>query len=205
MKNNLTHASKFLSLILRHNPQAGNITLDSNGWAITNKVLDALRSKGYTGTQEFLDEIVSTDNKQRYGYSDDKSLIRANQGHSVEVDLSLVPKIPPDILYHGTAEKSVPSIMASELRSGSRQYVHLSRDIPTATSVGSRHGKPHILEINAKAMTADGFEFFCSKNNVWLTKVVPSKYVNYPAASSGASSFNGVNLYTWPLQSRLKS
>jgi len=170
-------ASKFLSLILRHKPEAGGITLDPNGWAATNSVLGALGRQGYSDKLEDLDTIVNTDNKKRYIYSEDKSKIRANQGHSVEVDLELSPQQPPEKLYHGTAQKSVQSILAGGLNAGSRQFVHLSTDIDTATNVGSRHGKPQILVIDAYAMHKAGRKFYLARNGVWLTKEVPVKYL----------------------------
>ena len=124
-----------------------------------------------------LEEIVSTDNKQRYSFNEDKTLIRANQGHSIPVDVELEEVTPPDILYHGTGEKFVSSINKLGLIPKSRLYVHLSKDIDTAKNVGKRHGNPIIYSVDCKKMIADGYKFYLSVNGVWLTKEVPIKYL----------------------------
>ena len=126
---------------------------------------------------ELLEEIVRTDEKQRYSFNEDHTLIRANQGHSIPVDVELEEKIPPDILWHGTGEKYVSSIDAQGLIPKSRLYVHLSSDLETARKVGSRHGKPIIYEIDCRGMAEDGYHFFLSANHVWLTKEVPVRYL----------------------------
>lgn len=168
--------SKYIALILRHKPETIGIALDEHGWADVDQLIAGI-SRTYPLTREKLEEIVRTDNKQRYSFSDDHSLIRANQGHSVPVDVGLCKTDPPDVLYHGTAEKYVPSILRQGLVPKSRLYVHLSKDTVTARDVGKRHGRPVIFRINAKKMAADGYDFFLSANGVWLTKSVPAVYL----------------------------
>lgn len=149
-----TETSKFLSLILRHKPEVIGITLDEHGWADVNELI-----KGIAKTRQFdmtmLEEIVATDNKKRYSFNSDKTLIRANQGHSIAVDVELKKMVPPEILYHGTAEKYESFIDAQGLIPKSRLYVHLSIDIDTARTVGSRHGKPVIYVVDAMKMHED--------------------------------------------------
>ena len=174
----LRNTSKFISLILRHKPETIGITLDEHGWADVQALIDGVN--GFPGNvldMELLEEIVRTDSKQRYSFNEDHSLIRANQGHSIPVDVELEERIPPDILWHGTGEKYVASIDAAGLISKSRLYVHLSSNMETARKVGSRHGKPVIYEVNCRQMLADGYHFYLSVNNVWLTKEVPVKYL----------------------------
>ena len=170
--------SKFISLILRHKPEAIGITLDEHGWADVRELIDGInQSKGHTLDMEIFEEIVRTDEKQRYSFNEDHTLIRANQGHSISVDVELEEKTPPDILWHGTGEKYVASIDAQGLLPKSRLYVHLSSDRETAKKVGSRHGRPVIYEIDCRQMAADGYRFFKSTNHVWLTKEVPVRYL----------------------------
>ena len=174
----LTSTSRFISLILRHKPETIGITLDEHGWADVQELIDGInRSSGHTLDMELLEEIVRTDEKQRYSFNEDHTLIRATQGHSVSVDVELEEKIPPDTLWHGTGEKYVSSIDVQGLIPKSRLYVHLSSDIDTARNVGSRHGKPVIYAINCRAMVRDGYRFFLSANHVWLTKEVPAQYM----------------------------
>ena len=175
-KNNNT--SKFISLILRHKPETIGITLDEHGWADVQELIDGVnQSEGHILDREILEEIVRTDEKQRYSFNEDHTLIRANQGHSIPVDVELEEQTPPDILWHGTGEKYVSSIDVQGLLPKSRLYVHLSSDIETAKNVGSRHGKPVIYEIQSREMSADGYPFYLSANKVWLTKEVPVKYI----------------------------
>ena len=174
----LKNTSKFISLILRHQPEVIGITLDEHGWADVQELIDGInRSEGHTLDVELLEEIVRTDEKQRYSFNEDHTLIRANQGHSIPVDVELEEKTPPDILWHGTGEKYVSSINAHGLIPKSRLYVHLSSDMETARKVGSRHGKPIIYEIDCREMAEDGYHFFLSANHVWLTKEVPVRYL----------------------------
>ena len=175
---NLTNTSRFISLILRHKPETIGITLDEHGWADVQALIDGINAIGkYHLDMELLEEIVRTDEKQRYSFSEDRTLIRANQGHSIPVDVELEEKTPPDILWHGTGEKYVSSIDGQGLIPKSRLYVHLSKDIDTARNVGSRHGKPVIYKIDCKKMVEDGYHFYLSANQVWLTKEVPAKYL----------------------------
>ena len=175
----LIKQGKFLSLILRHEPSKIDLTLDGNGWALVSELLSQLNKHHHKITMQDLEIIVETNNKKRYSFNEDKTKIRANQGHSLEnVDLTLENKTPPDILYHGTANKFLDSIMATGLNKRSRQYVHLSIDLATAKNVGSRHGLPIVLEVDAKNMQNDGFKFYCSDNGVWLTDHVPPQYLS---------------------------
>ena len=174
----MKNTSKFISLILRHNPGAVGISLDEHGWADVQELIDGInRSEGHVLDMEVLEEIVRTDEKQRYSFNEDRTLIRANQGHSIPVDVELEEKTPPDILWHGTGEKYVSSIDVQGLIPKSRLYVHLSADVETARKVGSRHGKPVIYEVNCRWMAEDGYHFYLSANHVWLTKEVPAKYL----------------------------
>ena len=172
----LKKTSKFISLILRHKPETIGISLDEHGWANVAELIKGISKTQYID-MAMLEEIVDTDNKQRYSFNEDKTLIRANQGHSIPVDVELPEKQPPVILYHGTGEKYVSSIDEQGLISKSRLYVHLSKDEQTAKAVGSRHGKPVIYEIQAGRMYAEGYAFYLSVNGVWLTKSVPAKYL----------------------------
>jgi len=172
----LKETSKYMSLILRHKPDAIGIRLDEHGWASVDELIAGI-ARDNEFNMEILEEIVRTDEKQRYSFNEDKTLIRANQGHSIPVDVELEEKEPPEILYHGTGEKYVSSIDAQGLISKSRLYVHLSKDDETAVKVGSRHGKPVIYIVKAKQMYDDGYKFFISANGVWLTKEVPVKYL----------------------------
>lgn len=173
---NLTGTSKYLSLILRHKPEAAGITLDEHGWANVAELIEGVR-KSRPFDMEMLEEIVRTDEKRRYSFNEDKTLIRANQGHSIPVDVELPVVAPPEILYHGTGEKYVSSIDQQGLLPRSRLYVHLSGDAETARKVGSRHGKPVIYEVLSGKMAKDGFTFYRSVNGVWLTKEVPPRYL----------------------------
>ena len=174
----LNSISKYMSLILRHKPEVIGIELDEYGWANTDDLINGIGKDNQGFNFESLEEIVKTDNKQRYSFNDDKTLIRANQGHSIPVDVELEEKCPPDFLYHGTGEKYVESIDKIGLIPKSRLYVHLSKDIDTAEQVGKRHGKEIVYKVNAGKMYKDGYKFFLSVNNVWLTKEVPVKYLD---------------------------
>lgn len=177
-KNQLTKISRFLSLILRHQPQAIDLTLDSKGWAnIDELITKARQSNKAQITVEILQEIVDTNDKKRFSISDDGKKIRANQGHSIDIDLGLEPTEPPAVLYHGTASRFMKTIMQQGLIKRSRQHVHLSKDIETAKKVGARHGLPAILVIDTYAMTQQGHQFFVSENGVWLTDEVPVKFI----------------------------
>lgn len=168
---------RYLSLVLRHNPAAAGISLDQHGWADVEALLSGAAKAGKNISMDTLERIVRENNKQRYSFNDDHTKIRANQGHSVYVDLELEPRTPPDILYHGTALRFLEDIRGKGIKRQSRQYVHLSADRQTALAVGSRHGAPLILEINAKAMAEAGYLFYCSENGVWLCDQVPWNYI----------------------------
>lgn len=175
----LKETSKFISLILRHKPETIGISLDEHGWADVQELIQGINASGNHRIDEgMLEEIVRTDEKQRYSFNEDHKLIRANQGHSIPVDVELEEKTPPAVLYHGTGEKYTTSIDAQGLIPKSRLYVHLSSDVETAKKVGSRHGKPVIYTVDCSAMAADGYKFYLSANQVWLTKEVPVKYLN---------------------------
>ncbi len=172
--------SKFLSLVLRHQPEYINLNLDQNGWADVLELQEKSKTKNIHFSIEELREIVETNDKKRFSFSKDASLIRANQGHSVKtIDLQLEAIKPPEVLYHGTVEKFIASIKATGLEKRNRQHVHLSADLETATKVGSRRGKPIILKIQAQKMHEEGFAFFLSANGVWLTDRVPKKFIEF--------------------------
>lgn len=173
----LDKLSVFISLVLRHKPDAAGITLDEHGWANVQELLDGINNTGRKIDIGVLEEIVRTDNEQRYSFNEDKKLIRANQGHSIPVDVELKEDVPPEFLYHGTAERFIKSIMEEGLKSMSRLYVHLSKDIETANKVGKRHGSPVILRVQSGKMNQDGIKFYISENGVWLTKKVDVKYL----------------------------
>jgi putative RNA 2'-phosphotransferase len=169
----LIHMGKQLSFLLRHDSEAfSNGLIDKHGW---RKVSELVKDHKYT--KDLLDDIVKTNNKQRYEYNEDETLIRARQGHSIKVDVNLSESTPPDILYHGTATRFLDSILEKGIVKGNRLYVHLSKDEETATTVGARHGKPYVLKIDAKKMYEDGIKFYLSNNNVWLTDFVDVKYI----------------------------
>ena len=174
--SSLKSTSKYISLILRHKPEVIGITLDDHGWADTQALIEGV-NRTYPLTMELLEEIVRTDEKQRYSFNADKSRIRANQGHSIPIDADLAETEPPEMLYHGTGEKSVSSIEREGLRPMSRLYVHLSPDTETSRSVGSRHGKPVIYIVLAGEMYRSGYRFYRSANGVWLTKEVPVRFL----------------------------
>lgn len=168
--------SKYISMILRHKPEAIGISLDEHGWADVKELIEGV-NKTHPLNMEILEEIVQTDGKQRYSFNEDKTLIRANQGHSIPVDVELEEAVPPQYLWHGTAEKYQESIDKKGLISKKRLYVHLSPDKETARLVGKRHGTPVIYRVHTGKMTEDGFRFYLSVNGVWLTKHVPVKYL----------------------------
>ena len=169
--------SKFLSLILRHKPEEIGLNLDENGWANMEDLIQKSARKNIRFSFTDLEEIVTTNDKQRFIFNKEKTNIRANQGHSIEIDLALDPIAPLNFLYHGTAEKNLSSILENGIQKMNRQHVHLSQEKDTATKVGSRHGKPIILIIQSGKMYEDGLHFYKSDNNVWLTDFVDKKYI----------------------------
>lgn len=177
MKKDLVQRSRFLSLVLRHKPEKIGICLDQHGWVDVQELLAACRKHGIFITLETLTNIVETNDKQRFSFSEDRQKIRANQGHSISIDLNLQPIKPPPVLYHGTASRFLPSIRKQGLLKGNRHHVHLSTDPVTARTVGQRYGKPVVLRILAREMDKDGYTFFLTANGVWLTEHVPVKYL----------------------------
>jgi len=178
MANKQDKLSVFISLVLRHNPDAAGIKLDKHGWANVDELINGIGNTGRRIDMSILEEIVASDQKKRYSFSDDRRLIRANQGHSISVDVELKEEEPPMFLYHGTAKRFLDSIDIEGLKPMSRLYVHLSKDIETALKVGSRHGQTIALKICSKEMFDEGYKFFLSENGVWLTKQVPIKYIH---------------------------
>lgn len=176
-EKDITRISKFMSLVLRHKPETIGLLLDENGWTSTTELIEKLNRHGAAITPEILQHVVATNSKKRFAFNEDGSKIRANQGHSIEVELNLQQQLPPFILYHGTGEKSVASILENGLEKRSRHHVHLSADIATAKAVGQRHGKSAIFEVAALQMQEDGHVFYLSENGVWLTDVVSAKYL----------------------------
>jgi putative RNA 2'-phosphotransferase len=170
--------SKLLSRILRHDPAAFGITLDSAGWVGVDTLLSALREHGYRISRKELQQLVATSDKQRFALDPATDRIRANQGHSVKVDLGLPPAVPPAQLYHGTPVRNVDSILRDGINRGSRHDVHLSADIETARRVGARRGRYAVLAVDARAMHQDGYQFSVSNNGVWLTRQVPARYLS---------------------------
>ena len=180
MSHDKIKISKFLSYVLRHRPDEIGLTLDANGWTPIAELITRARSASVDLSEEIIREVVRTSDKQRFALSEDGTRIRANQGHSVEVDLQLEPKQPPEFLFHGTATRFVDAIRAGGLKAMSRQHVHLSPDEQTATKVGQRHGKPVILKIKAGAMWDAGQKFYCSANGVWLVERVEARFIEFP-------------------------
>lgn len=180
MDKRYTSISKFLSLILRHKPEVAGIELDEQGWVEIDVLLAACAAHGRALSRADLDYVVANNNKQRFAVSDDGLRIRANQGHSVAVDLGYEAVEPPELLYHGTAVQNLPSIRRQGLVKGKRHHVHLSADEATATAVGQRHGKPVVLTVKAGEMAQAGFLFFLSANGVWLKETVPYLYIDEP-------------------------
>jgi len=182
MNDRLVSTSKFMSLILRHKPETIGLTLDPHGWADIDELLRLSRARGKLLDREVIEQVVADNDKQRFIISEDGNRIRANQGHSIEVDLALTPREPPPVLFHGTATRFLDSIREQGLLHGNRQHVHLSLEQTTAVKVGQRHGKPVILEVAARHMHEQGHLFFLSENGVWLTAHVPVLFIRFPGA-----------------------
>jgi putative RNA 2'-phosphotransferase len=171
------HLSKFLSKHLRHTPESLGLTLEPGGWVLIEDVMAGANRSGVPFTREELDEVVQTSDKQRFAIDETGTRIRANQGHSAEVDLQLESVEPPAELFHGTAERNLGAILGEGLSKMARHHVHLSPDTGTALKVGGRHGKPVVLVVDALRMRADGHVFFRSANGVWLVAAVPPQYL----------------------------
>jgi putative RNA 2'-phosphotransferase len=177
----LVEASKFLSYVLRHEPQAIGLSLDSEGWGSLDVVIAGATQQGRMLSRELVEQVVASSDKKRFELSADGQRIRAVQGHSTRsVDRTFEPKEPPDVLFHGTAARFVELIRREGLKPGSRHYVHLSADEQTARAVGQRYGSPVVLRVDAKSMHAQGFVFHQAENGVWLAIAVPGKFLARP-------------------------
>lgn len=176
---NVIKASKFMSMVLRHKPEEIGIQLDSGGWADIDELIRLANQNGVGLSRDLVVQVVSTSDKQRFITSVDGVRIRANQGHSISVDLDLTPRVPPDVLFHGTASRFIESIRVQGLLKGQRHHVHLSTDEATALKVGQRHGHPIVLKIFARRMHEAGSSFFLSENGVWLVDHVPVSEIDF--------------------------
>ncbi len=182
MSSEPIRCSKFLSLVLRHRPEAIGLSLDKNGWADVNDLLEKMNISNKDKPWEHMTfddlvEVVKTNDKKRFMFNLDETKIRACQGHSINVDLEFDPQKPPHVLYHGTADIFAESIKNEGLKKGKRQFVHLSTNIETAIKIGKRHGNPFLFKVNCFVMDLDGYLFYLSENGVWLTEAVPAKYL----------------------------
>jgi putative RNA 2'-phosphotransferase len=176
-RKRLVKISKYLSKHLRHAPQRLGLTLAPGGWVEVDDLLDACARNHFPISRDELKQVVAASDKQRFAFDETGTRIRANQGHSVEVDLQLEPAEPPAVLYHGTARVNLDAILSTGLLKMARHHVHLSRNFETAIKVGQRHGEPAVFTVAAVAMRQDGFVFYCSANGVWLVDHVPPKYL----------------------------
>ena len=170
--------SKFLALILRHQPESVGLTLEPEGWAPVDDVLAACRKKNRALSFEELEELLALDEKKRYSLDESRTKIRANQGHSAAVELTFEERTPPALLYHGTVDRFLTSIFEQGLKPRSRHHVHLTENLETARKVGARRGKPVILTVNAEAMARAGHRFYVSENDVWLTDAIPPEFLS---------------------------
>lgn len=177
-ENQIVRISKFLSKHLRHQPERIGLSLERGGWVSVEMLLNACAKQGLPLTRAQLEEVVAQNNKQRFAFDETATKIRANQGHSIEVDLELLPTMPPSVLYHGTGAGSVEAILREGIQKMRRHHVHLSQNIDTAIQVGRRHGVPVVFAVRAEAMHLAGHLFFVSANGVWLTEVVPAPYLS---------------------------
>ena len=178
LQKKLIKYSRNLCYILRHKPDSIGLQLDDQGWVGVEDLISATTETDYPLTEELLSEIVISDDKQRFALSKDGLKIRASQGHSVDVNLGLKPSRPPELLYHGTTDRSLKSILSNGLQKQQRMHVHLSTTREQAKTVGKRHGRPVILEVRAQVMGNEGYQFYLSDNGVWLTDHVPSEYID---------------------------
>lgn len=172
-----TKISKFLSLLLRHKPEEIGLILDENGWANVADLIEKSANVGKEFTFAEIEEVVATNDKKRFVFDESKTKIRASQGHSIKVEIGFEEKIPPDILYHGTAERNIESILEKGLQKMQRHHVHLSADRETARNVGIRYGKPVIFKIDTVSMLGENFKFYVSANEVWLVDEVQPKFL----------------------------
>ncbi len=172
--------SKFISLVLRHRPKRIGLTLDPQGWADVDEFLRKCGEHHMDISMQDLERVVANNDKKRFAFNEDKTNIRASQGHSIDVDLGYTPKEPPEELFHGTADRNLDSIKKQGLVKRKRQHVHLSPDRDTAVKVGVRHGKPVVLIIRSGEMQREGHQFFLSQNGVWLTEHIPPAFIDFP-------------------------
>jgi len=177
MKNDIKQVSKSMSYVLRHKPDAIGITLDPNGWVGVQQLLDAFNDNGKPFTRAILERAVRENDKQRFEFSEDGERIRARQGHSIAVELGYEPAAPPDVLFHGTARHNLGAIREKGLLKMNRHHVHLSTSRQTMLAVAQRHGKPVILEVDAKRMHAEGHAFYVTGNDVWLVESVAPRFL----------------------------
>ena len=180
MPRDLVRTSKFLSYVLRHEPESLGLSLDPQGWVQIEDLVQAARRRGRFLDRPLLEQVVQQDEQTRFSFSEDGTRIRANYGHSVPVDLELPAAEPPAHLYHGTAARFIEAIRGQGLIAGSRQHVHLSPDRPSARQVGSRHGRPVVLVVEAAAMHRDRHRFYLTESGIWLTDHVPAAYLHIP-------------------------
>lgn len=176
----LKRTSKFLSLVLRHEPDKFGVVLDAAGWTPVDALLSACARHGHAIDRATLERVVAENDKKRFSFDESRTRIRANQGHSVDIELGYEAASPPALLYHGTAVRFVDAIRAEGLKKMARHHVHLSADEATARAVGQRHGKPAVLVIDAAAMVAEGIAFYLSANKVWLVECVPARFIAFP-------------------------
>lgn len=180
----LTKIGRFLTFVLRHKPEEIDLELDSNGWAFIDDIIQLSTKQDYSLTREIIESVVEADSKGRFALSDDGNKIRAQQGHSTNVvSIEYKSDVPPDVLYHGTAQHKIDSILKLGLIKGKRHHVHLTTDFDTALQVGARYGSPVVIEIDAKRMVDDGFVFFLSENKVWLIEHVQAQYIKTKSVS----------------------
>jgi putative RNA 2'-phosphotransferase len=177
MKDKHITISKFLSHVLRHKPDIIGLSLNKEGWASVEELIGCAKGNGMYLTRELIEEVVNTNDKKRFSYNPDKSLIRANYGHSIDVDLKLKSLEPPSVLFHGTATMFLESILANGIHPSGRQYVHLSLGIETAIKVGKRHGDTVVLRVDSKTMYEEGHEFYCSESGIWLIRYIHPYYI----------------------------
>ncbi len=175
-----TKISRFLSLVLRHQPESIGISLTGDGWTNVDELIAAINRHGHKLDFETLELVVETNDKKRFAFSEDGEMIRANQGHSVEVNLGYQPTPPPEILYHGTVARFLPGIRENGIQKGQRHHVHLSAALEVANTVGKRRGQPVILTVSAQQMKVGGHHFYISANGVWLTDLVPPQFIDFP-------------------------
>ena len=183
--------SKRMSLVLRHRPDSIGLVLEDGGWLNVDTLIEAFKKHGLPVDRSMIAEVVSTNDKQRFEFDEAAERIRARQGHSLDVALGYKPQVPPAVLLHGTAESNVASIMANGIHKAKRHAVHLSTNAATMRAVGGRHGKPVLVEIDAEAMHAAGFQFYLTANDVWLTDAVPPEYLVRTLTAADMAEWEG--------------